>query len=65
MEILIIIVLTMLNGFFALSEIALVSVKRYNIEQQAEKGNKSAIIVLKLLNRPEHFVSSIQVGITL
>lgn len=65
MEILIIIALTLLNGFFALSEIALVSVKRYNIEQKAEQGNKRAIIVLKLINQPEHFLSSIQVGITL
>lgn len=57
--------LTLLNGVFALSEIALVSVKRHVIQQKAEEGHKRAAIVLKLLNNPESFLSSVQVGITL
>jgi putative hemolysin len=65
MEILIIILLTILNGFFALSEIALVSVKRSRIEHLAEQGNLRAKIILELLNKPENFLSSVQVGITL
>ncbi len=65
MEIAIIFFLTLLNGFFALSEIALVSVKKSRIEHLAAKGNKRAVIVLKLLENPEHFLSSVQVGITL
>ncbi len=65
MEILIVFVLTLFNGLFALSEIALVSVKRHSIEQKAEAGNRKAKIVLKLLEEPEHFLSSIQIGITI
>lgn len=65
MEIIIILILTLLNGFFALSEIALVSVKRSRIEQKAAKGSGSAKDVLKLLDEPENFLSAVQVGITL
>ncbi len=65
MEILIIFTLTLLNGFFALSEIALVSVKRNRIEHLANEGNKRAKNILALLDKPEHFLSSVQVGITL
>jgi len=65
MEILVIFILTILNGFFALSEIALVSVKRSRIEHLAAQGNNRAKAVLKLLENPENFLSSVQVGITL
>ncbi|MEJ8757895.1 hemolysin family protein [Pontibacter sp. H259] len=65
MEIIILFILTLLNGFFALSEIALVSVKRTRIEQKAAKGSSNARDVLKLLEEPENFLSSVQVGITL
>lgn len=65
MEILIIVLLTLLNGFFSLSEIALVSVKKSRIEHLAAQGNSRAKTVLKLLNNPENFLSSVQVGITL
>ncbi len=65
MEILVIFILTLLNGFFALSEIALVSVKRSRIEHLAAQGSSRAKIVLQLLDNPENFLSSVQVGITL
>jgi putative hemolysin len=65
MELLIIFFLTLLNGFFSLSEIALVSVKKSRIEHLAGQGNDKAKTVLKLLENPEHFLSSVQVGITL
>ena len=65
MEILVIFILTLINGFFALSEIALVSVKRQRIEQKAQRGHRSAQLVLDLLKNPEDFLSSVQVGITL
>ena len=65
MEILIIFVLTLLNGFFALSEIALVSVKKSRMEHLAANGSNRAKTVLTLLENPEHFLSSVQVGITL
>jgi len=65
MEIIIILVLILLNGFFALSEIALVSVKKSRFEHLAAQGNKRAAAVLQLLRNPENFLSSVQVGITL
>lgn len=65
MELVIIFILTLLNGFFALSEIALVSVKKSRIEHLAAQGNKSAKTILSLLENPENFLSSVQVGITL
>lgn len=65
MEIIILFILTMINGIFALSEIALVSLKKSRIEQKAQKGSLRAKTVLDLLKNPEHFLSSIQVGITL
>ena len=65
MEIAFILILILLNGLFALTEIALVSVKRSRIEQKAENGDRNALIVLELLAQPESFLSSVQVGITL
>src|SRR5690606_32433115 len=65
MEIFIILILILLNGFFALSEIALVSVKKSRLEHLASQGNTRARTVLDLLKNPEHFLSSVQVGITL
>ena len=65
MEILIIGLLTLLNGFFSLSEIALVSVKESRIQALADQGSSRAKTILKLLANPENFLSSVQVGITL
>lgn len=65
MEIIIILLLTILNGFFALSETALVSSKRTKLETDAKKGSKGAATALKLLEDPEQFLSAVQVGITL
>lgn len=65
MEITIIFLLTLLNGFFSLSEIALVSVKKSRMQQLANNGSARAKIVLDLLENPENFLSSVQVGITL
>ena len=65
MEITILILLTMLNGFFALSELSIISVNKNRVTQKAKKGSKSAQTVLELLESPEDFLSAIQVGITL
>ncbi len=65
MELLIILVLNLLNGCFALSEIALISVKRPRMERLAEKGNQRAKAVCQLLEAPERFLSAVQIGITL
>lgn len=65
MDVLIIALLILLNGFFALSEIALVSSKRSRLEQLRKEGRKGSSSALKLLDNSESFLSAIQVGITL
>jgi putative hemolysin len=65
MEITIIFLLTLLNSFFSLSEIALVSVKKAKMQHLANTGSHRAKTVLEILENPEHFLSSVQVGITL
>jgi len=64
MEILIIAALILLNGFFALSEIALISSNSARLEQKKARGNTGADFALKLLEKPENFLSAIQIGIT-
>lgn len=63
--ILIIVVLILLNGFFALSEIALVSSKKNRLEVDRKKGHKGAMMTLNLQSHSEIFLSAIQIGITL
>lgn len=65
MELLILSVLILLNGFFALSEIAVVSSKTSRLESYRAKGSKGAVIALQLQTDAENFLSAIQVGITL
>lgn len=65
MEIVVIIGLILLNGVFSMSEIALVSAKKYRLEQSAKKGNKNAARALALVNNPGRFFSTVQMGITL
>ncbi len=65
MEFIIILLLTILNGFFALSETALVSAKKTKLEAEANRGSSRAKMALKLLEDPEQFLSAVQVGITL
>lgn len=64
-DILIIFILILLNGFFALSEIAVVSSKKTKLEMERKKGSKGAEAALKLQADPDNFLSSVQVGITL
>ena len=54
-----------LNAFFASAEIALLSLNESKVRQQAEKGDKKAIILKNLLSDPNKFLSTIQIGITL
>ncbi|TJX15348.1 HlyC/CorC family transporter [Tissierella creatinini] len=56
--------LTLLNAFFAASEMAMVSVDKKKLSFQAEEGNKKARMLLNLLSEPSKFLSTIQVGIT-
>ena len=64
-QILIIFTLIMINGLFAMSEIAIVSSRRSRLEELLRKGNKNAKLVLKLSETPNRFLSIVQVGITL
>ena len=65
MEFLVIALLTLLNGFFSLSEIALLSVKPSRIQTLVDRGEPRARTILLLLSEPERLLSSVQVGITL
>lgn len=65
MEILIIAFLILLNGIFSMSEIALVSSRKYKLEGAARKGNKTAQKALELASKPNTFLSTVQIGITL
>jgi putative hemolysin len=65
MEILIIILLTLLNGVFAMTEIALVSSRKFKLENKVKKGNKGAAKALELMASPSRLLSTVQIGITL
>ena len=65
LDIIIILLLILINGFFALSEIAIVSAKKRKLEAESKKGKKGAIKALSLQSDPDNFLSSVQVGITL
>jgi putative hemolysin len=65
LEFLVILALIAINGFFALSEIAFVSSRRNIIEAENDHGSRNAALVLKLMDQPDRFFSSIQIGITL
>lgn len=64
-SILILILLTGINAFFAASEIAFISLNDNKIEKQAKEGNKKAKQIQKMLENPSAFLSTIQIGITL
>jgi putative hemolysin len=64
-DIIIILFLFLLNGLFAMCEIALVSSRRSRLKQAAKNGSNGAKIALKLSDEPEKFLSTVQIGITL
>jgi putative hemolysin len=64
MEILLIALLTVLNGVFAMSELALASSRKARLMAMAEGGDGGAAAALKLLENPTRFLSTVQVGIT-
>lgn len=65
MEIFIIIALILLNGAFAMSEIALISARKSSLNNDIRRGSVAARFALKLANDPERFLSTVQIGITL
>ena len=64
-EILIIFSLILVNGLFAMAEIAIVSARKLRLQQRLESGNKKAATALKLANDPSTFLSTVQIWITL
>lgn len=64
-EIIIILTLIIFNGILSASEIAIVSSRKARLQAAADKDNKSAQIALNLKENPNHFLSTIQIGITL
>lgn len=65
LQLLIILLLTAVNAFFAASEIALLSVNDAKMKKLAEKGNKKAALIVKFLENSSKLLSTIQVGVTL
>ncbi|MBD8082015.1 hemolysin family protein [Chryseobacterium caseinilyticum] len=65
MEIFIIIALIIVNGIFSMSEMALVSSKKYKLETASKRGFSNAKTALRLAGNPNKFLSTVQIGITL
>lgn len=64
-QLVLIVILTLINAFFASAEMAIVSINKNKIRHLAENGNRKAQLLEKLMNEPSNFLSTIQVGITL
>jgi putative hemolysin len=60
-EVLIIVVLILANGLFAMSEIAIVSARRARLMRLANRRNRGAALALRLAENPGHFLSTVQV----
>lgn len=65
LEVSVVVLLILLNGIFAMSEIAVVSARKTRLRQWAEEGNAKARAALELANNPNQFLATIQIGITL
>ena len=64
-ELLIVVVLTLVNGLLAMSELAVVSSRAARLRVLAAEGSRGAVVALKLQENPGKFLSSVQIGITL
>ena len=61
----VVLLLVVLNGLFAMTELAVVSSRKSKLQSRAERGDRGARAALKLAEEPTHFLSAVQVGITL
>ena len=59
------IILILLNAFFAATEIAVISLNEKKVKARADEGDKKAVKMLKMIEEPTQFLSTIQIGITL
>ncbi|MCB2293541.1 hemolysin family protein [Clostridium algoriphilum] len=64
-QLILIVILTLINAFFASAEMAIVSLNKNKIKTLAESGNKKALLLAKLIKEPTKFLSTIRIGITL
>ena len=65
LEIIIILILIILTGYLSMAELAVVSVRKAKMQKYLEEGNKKAQIVMDLLEDPNEFLSTVQIGISL
>lgn len=65
LQIIVILVLLFANGVFAMTEIAIVSSRRGRLQAMAKKGHRGAAMALELMDHPNRFLSTVQIGITL
>lgn len=65
LEILIIVILVIINGALAMSEIAIISARKTRLRKRAESGHQGARAALELADAPNRFLSTVQIGITL
>src|SRR5215471_6721828 len=64
-EIIVTLLLIVFNGVFAMSETAFVSARKARLQQRADSGDARALAALDLMNAPNRFLSTVQIGITL
>lgn len=65
LQIIVLIILILLNAYFAATEIAFISLNDAKIEREAKNGSKKAKQIVKMLRNPSKFLATIQIGITL
>lgn len=65
LEIFIVVLLTVINGLLAMSELAVVSSRKARLDHMAGSGNRGARLALRLIEDPSRFLSTVQIGITL
>ena len=64
LDIIFILIFIIINGFFAASEIAVVSMRRSRIKQLIEEGKLNALVLNRLREDPDRFLATIQIGVT-
>ena len=64
-EILVVVVLTVINGVLSMSELAVVSSRPARLKVLADQGSKGAATAIRLADNPGRFLSTVQIGITL
>src|SRR5258708_1011464 len=64
MEFIIVLLLIICNGMFAMAEIAIVSIRKSRLQKEANEGNQAAQSALEIAKNPTKFLSTVQVGIT-